>query len=247
MDRMHSLWKLVCLVTCMSCFYCMIHAGLVLPENSRIWQPLPVPVLLPVHAPRIVYGRDTLLDLQWSHASNTKPTDYEIPAAMKRRKRGRKGGVRERNKRRKFKPALPSIIMGNTQSLRNKLDELKSCSILRREYWDSCLMCFSETWFKPGIDTQQFSHIDGFTCIRGDRTIDSGKSCGGGVCVYVNDRWCSNVSIKQQQCSSDLELLTVALRPFYLPREFPQLLVTVVYISPSANVALAANKIHDVI
>ena len=78
----------------------------------------------------------------------------------------------------KFKPALPSIIIGNTQSLRNKFDELKSCSILRREYRDTCLMCFSETWFKPGIDTQQFSHIDGFTCIRGYRTLDSGKSCG---------------------------------------------------------------------
>ena len=65
--------------------------------------------------------------------------------------------------------------------------------------------------------------------------------------MYVNDRWCSNISIKQQQCSPDIELLTVALHPFYLPREFPRLLVTVVYISPSANVDVAANKIHDVI
>ena len=181
MDWKYMALYIVFLVSFVSCFYCLILAGPVL-ENSGVWQPLPV---LHARGPRIVYGRDTLMDLRWSHASSKRPTDTDIPAALKCRKRGRKGGVRARIKR-KFKPALPSIIMGNTQSLCNKLDELKSCCLWRQEYRDSCLMCFSETWFKPGIDTQQFSHIDGFACIRGDRTPDSGKSCGWGVCMLMN-------------------------------------------------------------
>ena len=44
----------------------------------------------------------------------------------------------------------------------------------------------------------------------------------------------------------DIELLSVSLRPLYLPREFPQLFVTVVYIHPRANVDRAAQHICDV-
>ena len=39
-------------------------------------------------------------------------------------KRGRAGGVRKRLHSRKSKPVLPSLIMGNVQSLRNTTDEL---------------------------------------------------------------------------------------------------------------------------
>ena len=34
-----------------------------------------------------------------------------------------------------------------------------------------------------------------FVIIRGDRTSDSGKSKGGGVCMYMNRNWCNNFSI----------------------------------------------------
>ncbi len=123
----------------------------------------------------------------------------------------------------KFNPHLPLIISGNTQSLRNKLDELKACSSFRYEYRESSLMCFTETWFKDS-DTPYDTTIDGFTCERLDRTLDSGKSSGGGVCVYINNRWCNNISVKKRLCTPEIELLTVGLRPFYLPREFNQLL-----------------------
>ena len=36
------------------------------------------------------------------------------------------------------------------------------------------------------------------------------------------------------------------MRPFYLPREFPQIFLTVVYIHPSANANAAAEVIHSV-
>ena len=46
--------------------------------------------------------------------------------------------------------------------------------------------------------------------------------------------------------SAPLQLLSVSLRPLNLPREFPQLFVTVVYRHPRANVDRAAQYICDV-
>ena len=48
----------------------------------------------------------------------------DMPKEMKRRKRGKAGGVRKRMRTRKYKPYLPSVIMGNVQSLNSKIDEL---------------------------------------------------------------------------------------------------------------------------
>ena len=33
-------------------------------------------------------------------------------------------------------------------------------------------------------------NIDGFKSLRGDRTESTGKERGGGVCAYVNEKWC---------------------------------------------------------
>ena len=177
---------------------------------------------------------------------SSKP-DYDIPAEAKRRKRGRKGGVRVRLRRRSFRPPLPSVITGNCRSLRNKMDELKACVNYRNEYRESSLLCFTETWFSSK-DTTADTEMDGFVCVRGDRTDASGKLTGGGVCAYVNERWCdeSNIKIKDCFCSENIELLCFSARPYYLPREFSNIFVMVVYIQPNANVDTAASKIQDV-
>ena len=58
-----------------------------------------------------------------------------------------------------------------------------------------------------------------------------GKKVGGGVCLYVNERWCdsANVCAKKRVCTEDVELISVSLRPRYLPNEFGHIFVTVVY------------------
>ena len=61
----------------------------------------------------------------------TQPVFLDIPKEMKPRKRGRRGGVRRRNKARKHKSCLPVIIMGNVKSLANKLDELTNMNTAR--------------------------------------------------------------------------------------------------------------------
>ena len=48
----------------------------------------------------------------------------DIPKEIRRRKRGKSGGVKRRIRRQKCKPYLPSFIIGNVQSVSNKIDEL---------------------------------------------------------------------------------------------------------------------------
>ena len=150
---------------------------------------------------------------------------------------------------------LPSIILANTRSLRPKppnfnFDELCANVSHMREYKDACLLCFSETWFDDGI-TDDSVYIDGFSVpFRGDRNKgDSGKHHGGGVCVYVNERFCNhaNVTVRKQLCTPDVDLLSLSMRPKYLPCEFDQLFVTVIYTHPKANTTRAAQEIADVV
>lgn len=96
-------------------------------------------------------------------------------------------------------------------------------------------------------DDDDSLHIDGFEApLRLDRYKElTGKQHGGGVCFYVNARWCSMTIVREKLCNSDIELLAISLRPFYLPREFPQLFFILVYIHPRANVTIAIEHIKN--
>lgn len=98
-------------------------------------------------------------------------------------------------------------------------------------------------------DTDSGLIISGFGApVRLDSDRDAtGKFQGGGVCVYLDQRWCNNITVRESLCTADIELLSVSVRPFYLPREFPQLFLTVVYIHPKANAQNAAQTIEKVI
>ncbi len=69
-----------------------------------------------------------------------------------------------------------------------------------------------------------------------------GQYSGGGVCSYINPSWCTSVTVREQICLPDIVLLSVSFRPFYQPRKFPQIFLSIVYIHPSAN-AIAADDI----
>ena len=49
--------------------------------------------------------------------------------------------------------------------------------------------------------------------------------------------------MKERFCTPDYELLTVGLRPYYLPREFNQMFVMVVYVQPRAHFQVASEAI----
>ena len=102
--------------------------------------------------------------------------------------------------------------MGNVQSIRNKTDELEACTRYMHEFREANVICLSETWLS-GIDPDPV--LPGFSLVRQDRSATAtNKSKEGGVCVFVNDKWCTNVAVKEQHCCQNIELLSVALRPF---------------------------------
>lgn len=83
------------------------------------------------HGP-IVYSRDQLLALGSNAVlPNDKP---DVPCELKRRRQGSRAGVARRARRRKYRPFLPSIVMGNVRSLPNKMDELAALIQHQREY-----------------------------------------------------------------------------------------------------------------
>ncbi len=80
-------------------------------------------------------------------------------------------------------------------------------------------MVLTESWLHEGIP-DSLLELDGYTLVRADRSSDSGKKSGGGVCMYICDRWCKQYTVRDKVCTPDIELLCVSLRPHYLPREF---------------------------
>ncbi len=90
---------------------------------------------------------------------------------------------------------------------------------------------FTESWLRQDTP-DSLPELDDFSCIRADRSESSGKSRGGGICVYVSNNWCKQYTVREKICDPDLELLCLSLRPFYLPREFGNIIVCAVYIPP---------------
>ncbi|CAI5651296.1 unnamed protein product [Oreochromis niloticus] len=95
--------------------------------------------------PPIVYSRDQLLALGASAALPTAE-QANIPREVRRKRRGTRAGIGRRSKFRRYRPAIPSIIMGNVRSLPNKVDELAALTRHQRSYRECSLMCFTESW-----------------------------------------------------------------------------------------------------
>ncbi|KAI4880568.1 hypothetical protein NFI96_009563, partial [Prochilodus magdalenae] len=112
-------------------------------------------------------------------------------------------------KRWRYKPSIPSVVMGNLNSLANKTEELAALVQNQRLYRECSLLCLTETWLtgnipNPNVDTA------GFATVRADRVARlSGKSKGGGLVLFVNIRWCNpgHVTVKERICCQDIELL----------------------------------------
>jgi len=104
-------------------------------------------------------------------------------------------------------------------------------------------MCFTETWLHDNVPDTIVS-LAIFQLVRVNRR----QKKGGGVAIYVNNTWCNpgHIIVKERMCSADIELLAVSLRPYYLPREFSQTIMMVVYIPPAANASRAADIINSV-
>lgn len=124
------------------------------------------------------------------------------PLKRIRRKRGKRGGVQRRIRKvdvdvRRSLPPLPTILLSNVQSIRNKLDELEAYARCKREFKETCLLALTETWLGEA-DRDDELFISGFGYpIRMDRSPSiTNKAEGEGVCFYVNERYCGKGSAR---------------------------------------------------
>jgi len=126
---------------------------------------VPKPGMVDADTPRgsIVYTRDQLLNLRLCGGAGGRPN---IPRELRRKNWGCRAGRRRWLKKRRYRPYLPYIVMGNVRSLVNKMDELTSLTRSESVFREGSVMCFTETWLH-------------------DNVPDMKK--GGGVAVYVNN------------------------------------------------------------
>jgi hypothetical protein len=148
------------------------------------------------------------------------PDKVQIPVicmTKRQRYRGRRLGCLVGIRWRVSNPPLSAVLLANVQSLDNKMDELRS----RLSYqWDikNCnILCFTKLWLNDNMDNIQ---LVWFSVHRQDRTAVSGKTRGGGLCLFVNNSWCTKSKEVLRFCSPEVEYIMISCRPHYLPREF---------------------------
>ena len=190
----------------------------------------------------IQYDRQFMFHLAEEPASKHRTPDLpdwvptrDQPDQQCTRRRGKRGGIRQRVRNRGHRPPLPTITLSNVRSIVNKMDELRANVNYDHEYRNSSLICLTETWLHSDIHSNNIE-IPGFVAMRADRSFENtNKTKGGGLCVFVNNKWCNNFTCRSTVCDKNIELICISFRPFYLPREFPQVHLLLVYIPPDAD------------
>ncbi len=116
-----------------------------------------------------------------------------------------------------------------------------------KDFSNSAALCFTETWLNDAIPDSVL-HLPIFQLIRADRDAESmGKLRGGGMCFYINERWCTDVTVLKKMCCSDLKTLFFNCKPFYSPREICSFILVSVYIPPQAHARSDLQKLADLI
>ena len=163
------------------------------------------------------------------------------------RYRGYRSGFLVRIRRGVSNPPLPSVLLANVQSLDNKMDDLRSRLSYQRDIKNCNILCSTELWLNDDMDNIQ---LPGFSVHRQDRTAASGKTRGGGLCIFVNNSWCAKSNIKEVSrfCSPEVEYLMISCRPHYSPGEFIYIFV-VVHLPPQTDVGTktALNELYKAI
>ena len=131
----------------------------------------------------------------------------------------------------------PTMVMGNTQSVRNKMDELQACVRFSTEYRKSAVICLSETWLDESVTDTEII-LPGFTCIRGDRTSASGKRKMVEACVSLS----TNAGVTTQPRVPRRVFRTLHSS---LSRGFPKIYLCMVYCHPKVNIDNACSVLTD--
>ncbi|KAL7398344.1 hypothetical protein ABVT39_008211 [Epinephelus coioides] len=146
-----------------------------------------------VSGDRLQYSKDERLQLKYIVPADMSDITTQIPDHIlkllntrtagdkrrersRRRKRGKRGSVRLRmRKLRLNRVPLPSMILGNAHSLRNKMDKLQENVRFLKDFKDSGIMTLTESWLTER-DRDADLLIDCFADENRDRHHNKGMS-----------------------------------------------------------------------
>ncbi|XP_071230815.1 eukaryotic translation initiation factor 3 subunit I isoform X2 [Salvelinus alpinus] len=171
----------------------------------------------------ITYSREELLNIRLTSTHHRSYQEYDFPETdpvfclppntmdlipagdpVRRRKRGKRGGLVVRLRRRAHRAPLPSILLANVQSLDNKVDEIRARVAFQRDIRDCNVLCFTETWLTQETLTESVQPA-GFFMHRADRnkhlsgkqlamlnTSSAVRTCGfdfsGNIIMFSTDK-----------------------------------------------------------
>ncbi len=128
-------------------------------------------------------------------------------------RRGKRAGALAKLCRRGFRTPLPSICLANLRSLPNKTGQTPAFPV-KQGFFKLCCSVFLRNLAERRHCRQHASSSRTFSW--SDRDAEStGKSCGSGTCFYINERWCTDVTVLKKMCCSDLETLFINFKPFF--------------------------------
>ena len=100
---------------------------------------------------------------------------------------------------------MPPITFGNCNHIHPNIDELGTNCRFIYQYRETCCLAFTETYQHGKIPKAAIAPSN-LTTVRADRDIaSSGKSNGGGLALFINNKWCNNISVKSQICQPDFD------------------------------------------
>lgn len=115
---------------------------------------------------------------------------------VRKQKWGSRAGVRARLSRHPHKPSLPSLLFMK--------DRLPTSYIYmyistQKSHQDCSVIAITDMWLNSNIQVED-TELAGCIAHRFERTSDSGKSRGGGLCFYTNNNWCTNTVTTDTYC-----------------------------------------------
>ena len=133
---------------------------------------------------RLRYTREDLFALR---DTLTLITHLKLPSEMQKngndfknttkRKRGKRGGIRQRLRKGQFKVSLPSLVLANVRSMRTsaknfKLDEVRTNIKYQEEFRNAGLLIFTETWW-DGDTPKDCINLNGHGFSKPFRTVET--------------------------------------------------------------------------
>lgn len=114
----------------------------------------------------------------------------------RKQKRGNFAGLLAKLKANRNRPAIPSLFLANVYALDNKSDLLRMRMSVHQKMRNCCVLLLNETWLNSNIPNSNIQdsafQIKGMLLFRADQNYLSGKTQGGGLCVFINKGWCIN-------------------------------------------------------